>query len=137
MKAELQKKLFDKFPKLFAQRDLNMKQTCMCWGIECPSEWYDVIYAVCDHIQGMIDCNNDLSDRYPQIEFTQVKEKYGALCMYYNNSVDYYDGVIEMASRVVQLQDKQQNKNRIWHAQETNKPKKKSKKTNQHRLDKK
>jgi hypothetical protein len=114
MKAELQKKLFEDFPKLFVQKDLDMKQTCMCWGIDCPSEWYDVIYAVCNHIQSMIDCNKDISDIYPQIEFTQVKEKYGALCMYYNNSIDYYNGVIEMASIMVQLQDKQQNKNRIW-----------------------
>ena len=118
MKAELQKKLFEDFPKLFAQKDLDMKQTCMCWGIECPSEWYDVIYAACDHIQGMIDCNKHLSDKYPQIQFTQVKEKFGALCMYYNDCVDYYNGVIEMASIMVQLQDKQQDKNRIWYSQE-------------------
>jgi hypothetical protein len=118
MKAELQKKLFEDFPKLFVQKDLDMKQTCMCWGIECPSEWYDVIYAACKHIQGMINCNKHLSDKYPQIEFTQVKEKFGALCMYYNNSVEYYDGVIEMASIIVQLQDKKQDKNRIWYEDE-------------------
>jgi len=101
MKAELQQKLFKDFPKLFAQKDLDMQQTCMCWGIECPSEWYDVIYAVCDHIQGMIDCNKDLSDRYPQIEFTQVKEKFGTLCMYYHPPTDWVDGVLDMADAMV------------------------------------
>jgi len=105
MKIELQKKIFKKFPKLFAQKDLSMKQTCMCWGIETPDEWYDIIYTACEQIQGMIDDNKHLSDKFPQIEFTQVKEKWGGLRMYYDNSVDYYDGIIDMADAMVQKLD--------------------------------
>ena len=78
MKKELEQKLFNDFPKLFRQKDLDKMQTCMCWGIECPDEWFDVIYKACKLIQTMIDNNQHLSDKYPQIEFTQVKEKWGA-----------------------------------------------------------
>ena len=34
MKKELQDKLYNDFPKIFKQKDLSMKETCMCWGIE-------------------------------------------------------------------------------------------------------
>jgi len=113
MKAEKQNKLFKAFPKLFVQKDLDKKQTCMCWGIETPDEWYDIIYNACELIQGMIDSNQHLSDKYPQIEFTQVKEKWGALCMYYYPNVAYFDGIIDMADSMVQFLDKKNKKNRI------------------------
>ena len=49
----------------------------------------------------MIDNNQHLSDQYPQIEFTQVKEKWGALCMYYTPVSDWVDGVLDMADAMV------------------------------------
>ncbi|NBP03789.1 MAG: hypothetical protein EBU90_27555 [Proteobacteria bacterium] len=101
MKKELQNKLFDDFPKLFRQKDLDKMQTCMCWGIECPDEWFDVIYKACKLIQTMIDNNQHLSDKYPQIEFTQAKEKWGSLCMYYTPNTDWVDGVLDMADAMV------------------------------------
>ena len=110
MKEKLQQKLFEDFPKLFAQKDEDMSVTCMCWGIECPDEWFDVIYAACQCIQTMTDNNKDISDKYPQIEFIQVKEKFGRLCMYNNTNTDYVNGVLDMADAMVQQLDKKENK---------------------------
>jgi len=101
MKQALQDKLFKDFPKLFAQKDLDKMQTCMCWGIECPDEWFDVIYAACECIQTMTDNNKNISDKYPQVEFTQVKEKFGSLCMYNNINSDYVNGVVDMANAMI------------------------------------
>ena len=101
MKKELQEKLYNQFPKLFAQKDLDMKQTCMCWGIETPDEWFDVILKACELIQSRIDSNQGLSDNYPQIQFTQVKEKWGGLCMYYTPNTEWVDGVLDMADAMV------------------------------------
>jgi hypothetical protein len=101
MKQALQNKLFEAFPKLFAQKDADMKETCMCWGIECPDAWYDVIYAACALLQTMTD-NNTHSNKYPQVQFTQVKEKFGALCMYNDTNTPYVNGVIDMADAMVQ-----------------------------------
>ena len=102
MKAELQEKLFKDFPKLFAQKDLDMQQTCMCWGIECSDEWFDIIYSVCETLQSMTDDNKDISDKYPQVEFTQVKEKFGSLRMYNNVNSDYVNGVLDLAETMIQ-----------------------------------
>ena len=78
MKSELQKKLFEKYPKIFRQKDLSMKETCMCWGIDTGDGWYDLIDMLCDQLQFNTDRNH-----HPQVEATQVKEKYGTLRFYY------------------------------------------------------
>jgi hypothetical protein len=51
MDRELQQKLFDKYPKIFRQKDLSMQETAMCWGIACGNGWYDLIDALCEEIQ--------------------------------------------------------------------------------------
>jgi len=102
MTIEQENKLYTDFPKMFRQKDLPMTETCMCWGIECPSEWFDIIYGVCETLQSMTDNNKDISDKYPQVEFTQVKEKFGSLCMYNNVNSDYVNGVLDLAETMVQ-----------------------------------
>ena len=47
MKKELQEKLFANFPEIFKQKDLDMTQTAMCWGISCNDGWYDLINELC------------------------------------------------------------------------------------------
>lgn len=78
MKKELQDKLYKKYPEIFRQKDLSMQETCMCWGIECRDGWYDLINAMCSLLQFNTERNG-----YPQIEATQVKEKFGTLRFYY------------------------------------------------------
>ena len=73
MKQELQNKLYEKYPKIFAQKDLPMSQTSMCYGIECGSGWYNIIDALCENIQNYVDQN-----RIEQVEATQIKEKFGS-----------------------------------------------------------
>lgn len=113
MNQKLQDKLFKDFPRLFAQKDADRKETCMCWGIECPDAWYDVIYAACALLQTRTD-DNTHSDKYPQVQFTQVKEKFGRLCMYNNVNSDYVDGVIDMADAMVRQLDKKNKVSRIY-----------------------
>jgi predicted unusual protein kinase regulating ubiquinone biosynthesis (AarF/ABC1/UbiB family) len=96
MKQKLQDKIFKDFPKLFAQKDLDKTKTCMCWGIETPDRWYDVIYKLCETIQNHINWNN-----LKQIEFTQVKEKFGSLRVYYNDKNQWIDGAIALADTLV------------------------------------
>lgn len=78
MNTVLQKQLYQKYPKIFRQKNLSMRETCMCWGIECGDGWYDLLDNLCSELQFNTD-NND----YPQVEATQVKEKYGTLRFYY------------------------------------------------------
>jgi len=78
MKPELEKKLYEKYPKIFRQKDLPMTQTAMCWGISCGDGWYKILNILCEQLQFDTNRNN-----YPQVEATQVKEKYGGLRFYY------------------------------------------------------
>jgi len=92
MKAELQKKLFEKYPKIFRQKDLPMQETAMCWGIDCGDGWYKIIDLLCKLLQWDIDHN-----KHPQIEATQVKEKYGGLRFYTNGENEHQSGMISYA----------------------------------------
>jgi len=95
MSPELQTKLFEKYPKIFRQKDLPMQQTCMCWGIQCGDGWYDLLDRLCSQIQSHVDQRNE-----PQIEATQVKTKWGGLRFYTNRPSDYIDGLIAMAEEM-------------------------------------
>ena len=55
MKAALQNKLFEKYPEIFAQKDLDKTQTLMCWGISCGDGWYNIIDTLCHSIQQYCD----------------------------------------------------------------------------------
>src|SRR3990172_3646567 len=57
-----------------------MSETCMCWGIDTGPGWYYLIDQICGWLQWNSDNNKHL---YPQIEFSQVKEKFGTLRLYH------------------------------------------------------
>jgi hypothetical protein len=151
MEAELEEKLYKKYPKLFAERNLPMTQTCMCWGLECSNGWFNILERMCGLLQHHIketrrSCaairrynralkqaigGNDKNLRFyyskrlgwenekvdefvkkdlekqtfreewrkppTQLVFTQIKEKYGTLRVYYNGGDEYCGGIIAMA----------------------------------------
>jgi hypothetical protein len=97
MKQNLQNKLYKFFPKIFIQKNMPKEQTCMCWGIECPDEWYQSIYNLCEFIQNFVDTH-----KVTQIEAVQVKEKFGKLCFYTNYQHPYVQGAIGMTQYFLQ-----------------------------------
>tara|TARA_Y100000034_G_C6884403_1_gene405860 strand:+ start:175 stop:573 length:399 start_codon:yes stop_codon:yes gene_type:complete len=99
MKKELEDKLFEKYPKIFRQKDLPMNETCMCWGIECGDGWYNILDMLCKQIQWHIDKNlkEDELEGNVQVEATQVKEKFGGLRFYYHGGNDFINGLVWMA----------------------------------------
>lgn len=96
MKDELEKKLFEKYPKIFGQKDLSPQETAMCWGIECGNGWYMLLDTLCSQLQFDTDHNNR-EDRYPQVVAVQVKEKFGGLRFYTNGHNDAQGGAISLA----------------------------------------
>lgn len=142
MDLELEKKLFEKYPKIFRQKDLPINCTAMCWGIDCGNGWYWLIDNLCGCIQNYLDSNPSIyirrkNFRYhllkaynlfldllpggifkalyrefeffgyasyktekikrPQVEATQVKEKFGGLRFYTIHSDRLVDGMIWFA----------------------------------------
>ena len=97
MTKELQDKLYEKYPKIFRQKDLSMQETCMCWGLECRDGWYVLIDALCSNLQFNTDHNSHSEQYENQIEAFQVKEKFGGLRFYVEHSTDAQQGAISFA----------------------------------------
>jgi len=115
MKDELDKRLCEKYPKIFKERHAHMTETAMCWGFEIGNGWYQIIDSLCGQIQNHIDWSHknhkwslEWNEEHPeeqrpvrepvhQVVATQVKEKFGGLRFYYNGGDAVVDGMVRMA----------------------------------------
>ncbi len=75
MSPDLEKRLSTKYPELFSQ---------VFFGVECGDGWYNIIDRLCGFIQSSIynltfSGGGDEGFHLPQLEFSQIKEKYGTL----------------------------------------------------------
>jgi hypothetical protein len=110
MNNELDAKLCKEFPEIFAQRNMSMQDTCLCWGFECGDGWYQIIHDLCSVIKNHIwNLNNNIDyknkkegkqEPHVDCQATQVKEKFGTLRFYTNYEDDYIAGAISMAEHV-------------------------------------
>lgn len=92
MKKELQNRLFDKYPNLFVQKDLDPTQTLMCYGLNCGDGWFNIVDNLCKLIQKELDAK-----QIDNVEIVQVKEKFGTLRVYLNNYNDRIRGLVSFA----------------------------------------
>ena len=93
MKTELQNKLFDKYPKIFVQKDLE---------INTGDGWYDILDTLCGQIQNHLK-HNLRKDQDPtglNVEAVQVKQKFGGLRFYYNGGDEFIQGLTSMAEAI-------------------------------------
>jgi len=58
MTKELDEKLCKTYPKIFANRNGDMRNTAMCWGFNCGDGWYQIIDSLCSNLQWNTDKNN-------------------------------------------------------------------------------
>lgn len=101
MTPELDKKLCEKYPEIFTDRQGDMRTTAMCWGFEHGDGWYQIIDALCAAMQSHYNFNAQYREKIGkpiyQPKATQVKEKFGTLRFYYNGGNDYTDGIVRLA----------------------------------------
>lgn len=100
MREELDDYLVKKYPKIFADRNASIKESCMAFGFEHDDGWFWLLDQLCGSIQNYIDTNNKyrkLDEQIIQVVATQVKEKFGYLCFYYNGGDNYIDGMVSLA----------------------------------------
>lgn len=79
------KGFMERYPILFRDRSKPMNETCMCWGIECPHGWYNILEALCNFLEYQ---NIEVAKYGISIVADQVKEKFGTLRFYYHISDD-------------------------------------------------
>ena len=94
MNDTLDKLLVQKYPKIFQNRYLPPKESCMFWGFEHGDGWFHIIDSLCFNIQNYIDLKKDI---VPQVVARQVKEKFGTLRFYYDGGDDVIDGMVSIA----------------------------------------
>lgn len=103
MNSELDKKLVEKYPKIFRDRFGDPKETLMCWGFDVGDGWYKIIDILCGQIQHHIDWAQEQKEKYgrgegcSQVVAVQVKEKFGGLRFYYDGGDDMIYGMVRMA----------------------------------------
>lgn len=121
MREELDQKLCEKYPKIFVNRNGDMRTTAMCWGFEHGDGWYNIIDQLCANIQHHIDWSHksnawdlewnkehpedqrEVREICPQVVAEQVKEKFGTLRFYYQGGDDTVDGMVRMAETMTSV----------------------------------
>lgn len=78
MNKENTEYLWNKYPKIFRDKNADIRTSAIPFGFECRDGWYKLIDLLCSNIQNHIDYNN-----VTQVVATQVKEKFGGLRFYY------------------------------------------------------
>jgi hypothetical protein len=110
MDAELENKLYEKYPQLFSNRTKSPMESCMSFGIECNNGWYELLSSICWRIsqhEKTIESTKRIFEDKPEqikeeleyypVKFDQIKEKFGGLRVYFTGGDDYVEGVIGMA----------------------------------------
>jgi len=84
MKKELELKLLEKYPKLFQDYGGDPRKTCMAWGMAHGNGWLEILEKACEKIKdtGTV--------------FTQIKEKFGMLTIYYTAPNEVHDFVSDV-----------------------------------------
>lgn len=93
MRKTLDDLLCERYPLIFAERNLSMQKSCMYWGFACDDGWFTLIDTLCAKLQAHTDLNGA-----PQVVATQVKEKYGELRFYVQAADKYQHGMIAFAT---------------------------------------
>lgn len=91
---EIKNRIIKRYPKLFAQKDFSVRESSMCFGIAVGIGWLYLIEFLCEAI-----------DKHKvDLQFTQIKEKFGTLRIYSIGGDDYTNrliGVVEILSESI------------------------------------
>ena len=79
MDLKLTQSLYDDFPSLFQRHTLGMDQSCMYFGIQVLSGWYQILYRLSSSISTVISEKHLDPQEYC---YEQMKEKFGLLRVY-------------------------------------------------------
>lgn len=118
MSPELEQKLIEKYPILFRDKDKSPRESLMCFGCEFSNGWYKIFDDLCAYLTRLTkheiflrlkdefkteENKGYIYVHYPTVSFTQVKEKYGTMRVYWiGNGIENYD---ELKEKVHDLND--------------------------------
>lgn len=104
MTEEKDKLLCERYPEIFRRHRGDPTAPFSYVGFECSDGWFDIIDTLCTHIQQHMHHHRAKKHMTPeefdekvQVRAAQVKEKFGGLRFYVDNSDEYVRGLISMA----------------------------------------
>ncbi len=89
MNAPQTLRLFEDFPELYRGRFMGVKENLMCFGFCCGDGWFELVYELSREI--MEHCAAS-GETVPLV--VQVKEKFGALRFYADNTSEAIEDLI-------------------------------------------
>lgn len=99
--------LCQKYPKIFVERNLSPRESCMHWGLAVGNGWFSLLDTLCHDIQSHIDSHNECvrkgydwavkDGEIPQFVALQVKEKFSGLRFYYKGGDEKIAGMVSYA----------------------------------------
>lgn len=95
MNKELDDKLVQAFPNLYADRNAPMNMTAMCWGFEFGDGWKDIIWGLSEKLEAMILALPEEERKH--YKASQCKEKFGSMRVYMTASTDEMEEAIDEA----------------------------------------
>jgi hypothetical protein len=104
VKPELENGLIEKYPEIFTRENEYGEREVIGYGISVGDGWYSIIDSLCSTIQSHLNHHRSKGHLTPaefeeqvQTKAAQVKEKFGGLRFYVDNSDIYVRGAIQMA----------------------------------------
>jgi hypothetical protein len=95
MSPDLEQKLFQKYPMIFADYAAAPAGSLASFGFECGDGWYDLLDTLCAQLSQLpLDKPSDDSGG---LRAVQVKEKFGTLRFYVDSASDTAFQLIEFA----------------------------------------
>lgn len=107
MSPELEEQLIEKYPVLFRDKDKSPRESLMCFGCEFNNGWYKIFDDLCAYLTMLAnhemfftlkeefkttENKGYIYIKHPSITFTQVKEKYGTMRVYWiGNGIENYE----------------------------------------------
>lgn len=83
MEEKLELELVKKFPLILKDYMGDPMKTCMAFGIECGSGWYNMLHDLMEKIQNYCDASTK-NGKHLQVIAAQIKSKYASLRFYYD-----------------------------------------------------
>lgn len=79
MNRELDKKLCEEHPHLFADRRAPMQVTCMCWGFECGDGWYNLLKEAADKLEPLCKAEYENAMAKEKPWYPSIREAMGRI----------------------------------------------------------
>jgi len=104
MRRDLEKYLVKKFPLCFGDIDKGPRESLMCFGLECNRGWYKIIKEACEKLEPLIvkwleEHKGEENYKEWTPRFSQIKEKYGTLSIYWTSATDEMYAITDEAEK--------------------------------------